>query len=53
METPDQRAEAISKVTAEQVQQAAQRIVAGIGEVRLAFVGPEDQGAELLEATGA
>jgi predicted Zn-dependent peptidase len=53
METPDQRAEAISRVTAEQVQSAAQRIVAGIGDVRLAFVGPEDQGAELLEATGA
>jgi predicted Zn-dependent peptidase len=53
METPDQRAEAISRVTAEQVQNAAQRIVAGIGEVRLAFVGPEDQGAELLEAAGA
>ncbi|MBJ7594985.1 MAG: insulinase family protein [Candidatus Dormibacteraeota bacterium] len=53
MEAPDSRAEAISKVTAEQVQAAAQRIAAGISEVRLAFVGPEDQGAELLEATGA
>jgi predicted Zn-dependent peptidase len=53
METPDQRAEAISKVTADQVQSAAQRIVAGIADVRLAFVGPGDQGAELLEATGA
>ena len=51
METPDTRAEAISKVTAEQVQRAAQRIVAGLGDVRLAFVGPEDQGAELLDAT--
>ena len=53
METPDTRAEAISKVTAEQVQGAAQRIVAGLGDVRLAFVGPEDQGADLLDATGA
>ncbi len=52
METPDQRAEAISKVTADQVQAAAQRIVAGVGEVRLAFVGPEDQGEDLLAATG-
>ncbi|MGH7723756.1 MAG: M16 family metallopeptidase [Candidatus Dormibacteria bacterium] len=52
METPDVRAEAISQVTAEQVQRVAQRIVAGAGEVRLAFVGPEDQGAELLEAAG-
>jgi zinc protease len=53
METPDSRAEAISRVTAEQVQRVAQRIVAGAGEVRLAFVGPEDQGADLLEAAGA
>jgi predicted Zn-dependent peptidase len=53
METPDTRAAAISKVTAEQVQLAAQRIVAGLGDVRLAFVGPEDQGADLLSATGA
>jgi zinc protease len=53
METPDSRAEAIAAVTAEQVQRVAQRIVAGIGEVRLAFVGPEDQGADLLEATTA
>ncbi|HWF58509.1 MAG TPA: pitrilysin family protein [Candidatus Dormibacteraeota bacterium] len=51
METPDSRAEAISRVTAEQVQRVAQRIVDGVGEVRLAFVGPEDQGADLLEAT--
>jgi len=53
METPDSRAQAISEVTAEQVQRVAQRIVAGVGEVRLAFVGPEDQGADLLDATGA
>ncbi|MBJ7609761.1 MAG: insulinase family protein [Candidatus Dormibacteraeota bacterium] len=51
METPDSRAEAISKVTAEQVQQVAQRIVAGLPDVRLAFVGPEDQGEDLLAAT--
>ena len=50
METPDSRAEAISRVTAEQVQRVAQRIAAGASEVRLAFVGPEDQGADLLEA---
>jgi predicted Zn-dependent peptidase len=50
METPDSRAEAISRVTAEDVQRVAQRIVAGIPEVRLAFVGPEDQGEELLAA---
>ncbi len=53
LETPDQRAAAIEKVTAEQVQRVAQRIVAGIDEVRVAFVGPEDQGADLLEATTA
>ena len=51
METPDSRAEAIKRVTAEQVQRVAQRIVAGIGDVRLAFVGPEDQGVDLLGAT--
>jgi predicted Zn-dependent peptidase len=53
LETPDARAEAIKQVTAEEVQRVAQRIVAGIDDVRLAFVGPEDQGAELLEATKA
>jgi predicted Zn-dependent peptidase len=51
METPDARAEAISRVTAEDVQRVAKRIVAGLPEVRLAFVGPEDQGEELLAAT--
>jgi predicted Zn-dependent peptidase len=51
METPDSRAEAVSKVTAEQVQRVAQRIVAGMADVRLAFVGPEDQGEDLLAAT--
>ena len=53
METPDSRAAAIAAVTADQVQRVAQRIVAGVGDVRLAFVGPEDQGADLLEATTA
>ncbi len=53
LETPDERARAIEEVTAEQVQRVAQRIVAGVGDVRLAFVGPEDQGADLLEATSA
>lgn len=53
METPDSRAAAIAAVTAEDVQRVAQRIVAGIGEVRLAFVGPEDQGEDLLAATEA
>jgi predicted Zn-dependent peptidase len=53
MEAPDSRAEAISRVSAEQVQRVAQRIVAGAGQVRLAFVGPEDQGADLLEAATA
>ena len=52
METPDSRAEAIAAVTPEQVQAVAQRIVAGIGDVRLCFVGPTDQGEELLAATG-
>jgi predicted Zn-dependent peptidase len=52
LETPDSRAEAIKAVTAEDVQRVAQRIVAGIPQVRLAFVGPEDQGAELLAAAG-
>jgi predicted Zn-dependent peptidase len=53
METPDSRAAAIAAVSADQVQRVAQRIVAGVGDVRLAFVGPEDQGADLLEATTA
>jgi predicted Zn-dependent peptidase len=53
LETPDSRAEAIAAVSADQVQRVAQRIVARAGDVRLAFVGPEDQGADLLEATTA
>ncbi|MBV8444708.1 MAG: insulinase family protein [Candidatus Dormibacteraeota bacterium] len=51
VETPDQRADAIAAVTAEQVQAMAERIGAGLEQVRLAFVGPEDQGEELLAAT--
>ena len=51
LETPDDRAEAIRKVTADQVQRVAERIVAGVDDVRLAFVGPEDCGDALLSAT--
>jgi predicted Zn-dependent peptidase len=50
LETPDDRAAAIAAVTAEQVQAVARRIGAGIDDVRLAFVGPEDQGDALLNA---
>jgi predicted Zn-dependent peptidase len=53
LETPDARAEAIQAVTAEDVQRVAQRIVAGVDEVRLALVGPRDQGDELLTAATA
>lgn len=52
-ETPDQRAAAISAVTADDVQRVAGRIVERVGDVRLAFVGPRDQGEELLEAAAA
>jgi predicted Zn-dependent peptidase len=50
LETPDDRAAAISRVTASEVQQVAARIAAGIEQVRLAFVGPQDQGEAMLEA---
>ncbi|GAC1343548.1 MAG: pitrilysin family protein [Candidatus Dormibacteria bacterium] len=50
LETPDQRAAAITAVSADQVQAVAGRIVAGIEQTRLALVGPRDQGGELLEA---
>jgi predicted Zn-dependent peptidase len=53
LETPDQRAAAVQSVTADQVRAAAQRIVAGMDQVRLAFVGPQDQGDALLEAAAA
>jgi predicted Zn-dependent peptidase len=51
LETPDVRADAIAKITVEQVHNVADRIAAGIDDVRLALVGPADQGEELLEAT--
>ncbi|MGA8016318.1 MAG: pitrilysin family protein [Candidatus Dormiibacterota bacterium] len=50
LETPDDRAAAIDRVTAQEVQRVADRIVAGIDQVRLAFVGPSDQGPQLLDA---
>ncbi len=50
LETPDDRAAAIRRVTAAEVQSVAERIVSGIDDVRLAFVGPKDQGDALLEA---
>jgi predicted Zn-dependent peptidase len=50
LETPDDRAAAVSRVTASQVQRVAERIAAGIEDVRLAFVGPKDQGDALLDA---
>ncbi len=50
METPDARAASIAAVSADDVQRVAARIVEHIGDVRLAFVGPRDQGDELLEA---
>lgn len=53
LETPEQRAAVVSAVTAEQVQSSARRIVDGLSAVRLAFVGPEDQGDALLEAFAA
>jgi predicted Zn-dependent peptidase len=53
LETPDERAEAIRKVTAAQVHEMAQRIASRIDAVRLALVGPEDQGEQLLEAVAA
>jgi len=50
LETPDDRAAAIAKVTVAEVQRVAERIASGIDEVRLAFVGPQDQGEALLDA---
>jgi predicted Zn-dependent peptidase len=50
LQTPDDRARAIAEVSADQVQAAAARIAAGLDQVRLAFVGPEDQGDEILAA---
>jgi predicted Zn-dependent peptidase len=50
LETPDDRAAAIRAVTADDVLRAARRIVAGVEQTRLAYVGPEDQGEALLGA---
>ena len=50
LETPDDRAAAIDAVSAQDVTRAARRIAAGLADARLAFVGPEEQGAELLGA---
>jgi predicted Zn-dependent peptidase len=53
LETPDDRAAAIAKVTVDEVHAIAQRIASGLDQVRLALVGPTDQGEELLAATEA
>jgi predicted Zn-dependent peptidase len=53
METPDERADAIRAVTAEDVQVVAQRIRSSLGDARLALVGPEDQGESLLATVTA
>ncbi|HEV3125430.1 MAG TPA: pitrilysin family protein [Candidatus Dormibacteraeota bacterium] len=50
LETPDERAEAIRTVSADDVLRVGQRIVAGLDQVRLALVGPQDQGTALLDA---
>jgi len=50
LQTPDDRASAIAAVTAEQAQASAARIAAGLDQVRLAFVGPEEQGEAILSA---
>jgi predicted Zn-dependent peptidase len=53
LQTPDERAADIRAVTAEEVLAVAQRIRAGLGDARLALVGPEDQGEALLAAAAA
>ncbi|MGH7685321.1 MAG: M16 family metallopeptidase [Candidatus Dormibacteria bacterium] len=50
LETPDQRADAVAKVTVDEVHAIGQQILAGLPDVRLAMVGPEDQGPDLLDA---
>ncbi len=50
LETPDDRAAAIPWSPPRRSSAIAERIVAGIDQVRLAFVGPSDQGQELLDA---
>ncbi len=52
LESPDDRAAAISQITPDDVIRAGRRIVERIDEVRLAFVGPEDFGDRLLTAVG-
>ena len=53
LETPDDRAAAIAGVTAADVTAIGERIIAGVDDVRLAMVGPADQGDELLAATAS
>jgi predicted Zn-dependent peptidase len=53
LETPDARARTIAAISAGDVQRVATRIVDHIEDVRLAFVGPRDQGEELLNAVAA
>jgi len=53
METPDERARAIEAITVDDVQRVARRVVDHVDDVRLAFVGPRDQGEELLAAAAA
>ncbi len=53
LQTPDERAAEIASVTAAEVLEVAGRIRAGLGDARLAFVGPADQGEELLSAAAA
>jgi predicted Zn-dependent peptidase len=50
LHTPDDRASAIAAVGTRDVLRAAERVVAGLDQVRVAFVGPQDQGQEILEA---
>ncbi len=50
LETPDERAAAVARVGAAEVQAVARRIADGLAQVRLAFVGPEEQGDALIQA---
>jgi predicted Zn-dependent peptidase len=52
LDTPDERADAIRAVTAQEVMAAARRIGSRLPEVRLALVGPEDRGEALVAAAG-
>jgi predicted Zn-dependent peptidase len=53
LETPDERVDAIRAVTATEVLAVAARLAAGLNEMRLAFVGPDDIGEQLLSAAAA